>query len=526
MSNPNAKSQSKPMAIQFVSGRAKDRSTQSMIRSHAMSAFRSRQRQQRAQETGPILQNAGHEEASCESRPFDPSLAACGISTQIDNLTSVAQPSREHWSYSYDPFKTQPVFALQEIPSLLNFATVDLDPFSYMPELPPYVHSKYAQDVESIKKFALTFCSPGPIRTIAFPEAIRTPALLASILYMAYAYMCSVRGTYDSELALGLKTAAISYVNQRLSDPETAQCTSTIASIVYLFTGTWAFGCDVEELATHMIGIELLLKRQGMTSFGRYPFGQTIRKYLVLHHILVSAIRVEEPSVTFDDTLTSSTKTEDRSSQLVSPLYCPPGSFEAIGNLNGASNLLIQVLYIAKDLTDLIIEDYETAVEPAMFQSRLSIAQYALSSLPPHSSHQQYPFHYATTHLIASLLLHSLVTSTPLLSSPASLTRSLVQTISCTNISETWGDMLGLLYWVCMIGAAASQGRDSHGILDSTLGRTMFRMAFEVVDLEAAVEPARRFATLQLALGRRHERKVVEDLLRDMESGGPGEWID
>jgi hypothetical protein len=192
--------------------------------------------------------------------------------------------------------------------------------------------------------------------------------------------------------------------------------------------------------------------------------------------------------------------------------------------LNSSSNLLIQVFDIAKTLTDLLIEDYETFVEPTIFQSRLSAAQYALSSLNLHSSHHQYHFLYATTHLAASLLLHSMLTSTPLLSSPLSLTFSLVQAISHTNINETWDDNLGLLYWVCMIGAAASEGRDGHGILGSTLGRTMFRMAFEVVDFEAAVESARRFATLQLALGRRHERKIVEDLVRNMENGGSEGW--
>jgi hypothetical protein len=43
-----------------------------------------------------------------------------------------------------------------------------------------------------------------------------------------------------------------------------------------------AFGSTFEEVKTHMTGMELMVKRRGMKSLGVYPFGQTIRKYLLL----------------------------------------------------------------------------------------------------------------------------------------------------------------------------------------------------------------------------------------------------
>lgn len=86
---------------------------------------------------------------------------------------------------------------------------------------------------------AIDFCFPGPTKTVVFPEALRTPALLGSILYMAYANLSSLRGWSNPELALVLKTAAISHVNKKLSHPSTATCTNVIASIAYLSTGTW-----------------------------------------------------------------------------------------------------------------------------------------------------------------------------------------------------------------------------------------------------------------------------------------------
>jgi Fungal specific transcription factor domain len=86
---------------------------------------------------------------------------------------------------------------------------------------------------------AIGFCSPGPIRSIVFPEAIRTPALLSAMLYMAYAHLSSLRGPVNQELAIGLKTATIAHINRKLSHPATAMCTNVIASIAYLSTGTW-----------------------------------------------------------------------------------------------------------------------------------------------------------------------------------------------------------------------------------------------------------------------------------------------
>lgn len=39
---------------------------------------------------------------------------------------------------------------------------------------------------------------------------------------------------------------------------------------------------DADEVEAHMTGVELLVKRRGLDSFGVYPFGQIIRKYLVM----------------------------------------------------------------------------------------------------------------------------------------------------------------------------------------------------------------------------------------------------
>jgi len=121
---------------------------------------------------------------------------------------------------------------------LQNFP--QLSPHHLSSKFNPPIFTQYS----NIPSSAITFCSPGTIKSIVFPEALRTPALLASVLYMTYSNLCSARGWGNLELALGLKVAAISQINLKLSNPSTAKCTNVIASIAYLSTGTWVGNLD------------------------------------------------------------------------------------------------------------------------------------------------------------------------------------------------------------------------------------------------------------------------------------------
>lgn len=104
----------------------------------------------------------------------------------------------------------------------------------------------------------------------------------------------------NDELATGLRDAAIAQIGQKLAQEGTLWSDATIASIAYFSTGIWvgegyqmldigrlmtifqAIERDADEVEAHMTGVELLVKRRGLDSFGVYPFGQIIRKYLVM----------------------------------------------------------------------------------------------------------------------------------------------------------------------------------------------------------------------------------------------------
>ncbi|KAF7939104.1 uncharacterized protein EAE97_007185 [Botrytis byssoidea] len=482
MSVQDLTSEEEPMAIQFVSGRAKDEITQRLIRSHAMSAFRSKQRQQKAKRKISARKLMAVER-SCEF-----SKSSLGSSSSSHN---------QQYGSGHD---TSLEVTQVGLPSLFAFAPAQPDPSSSGRHPSPDVILKYSREVSTTKQL-------GPEILVDFPKAAGQ-ALSTSIVYMIYAYLCSVRGMINDELATGLRDAAIAQIGQKLAQEGTLWSDATIASIAYFSTGIWAIERNAEEVEAHMTGVELLVKRRGLESFGVYPFGQTIRKYLVMRHIFVKAISAEELPLSFSNSSIRLKENEPQCWRFTSPLYCPSGSFESVRQLKGFDDSLIQVLYIAKDLIDLITGGYEQTVDNANHQSRLSVALYFLQpgtvKMGPSNLTSQY-WIFESCRLATLIIFQAIKTCTPLPSCDEYLTSAMICAIERTDVDETWGDVLGILYWVSIIACASIQGRSDHGILDSRLGKTIFMIASSVQNFEYATGPAQKFAQMQMGLARRYE---------------------
>ncbi|TGO19971.1 hypothetical protein BPAE_0327g00140 [Botrytis paeoniae] len=507
MSVQESTSEEGPMTIQFVSGRAKDRTTQSLIRSHAMYAFRSKQRQQKAKQKIAARKLMPVERVCDFSKSeLSPSSSSHVKSFACNTLDPIPETGAKNHQYGYGHDTSLEVTQVG-MPLLFAFAPAQSDPLSSAPYPPPDIIFKYSREVSTIKQIALIFCSPGPEKLVDFPKAAGQ-ALSTSIIYMIYAYSCSVRGTINDELATGLRDAAIAQIGQKLAQEGTLWSDATIASIAYFSTGIWAIKRDAEEVEAHMTGIELLVKRRGLDSFGVYPFGQTIRKYLVMRHIIAKAIRAEELPLSFGNSLVRLKEHDPHCRRFISPLYCPSGSFEFIRQLKGFNDSLVQVLSIAKDLIDLIIGGYEQTVDNANYQSRLSAALYFLQpgtvKIGPSNLTSQY-WIFECCRLATLIIFQAMETCTPLPSSDEYLTSAMICAIERTDVDETWGDVLGILYWVSIIACASSQGRSDPGILDSRLGRTIFKIASSVQNFEYAIWPAQKFAQMQMVLARRYE---------------------
>jgi hypothetical protein len=149
--------QGSPLSIRFIPGRAKDGATQSMIRSHAMTAFRSRQRRQKRLENkrnqrvptmeGPLISNALGLFCCCMSLGAQRSLPSNPLA---DGRVPCAQCGRNRlliMSHSQ-----QMVLLQQQHPAVTTFAAAEFDPFGSMTELPDHLTSNYSQEINAIKK--------------------------------------------------------------------------------------------------------------------------------------------------------------------------------------------------------------------------------------------------------------------------------------------------------------------------------------------------------------------------------------
>jgi hypothetical protein len=282
-----------------------------------------------------------------------------------------------------------------------------------------------------------------------------------------------------------------------------------------------------------MVGIEQMVRHRGMESLGVYPFGQTVRKYLVMfvccqlqffffwltciittcrHHMLMTAINARPISPIFNcDFSNPSSPPQVTPVYSESPLYCPLGAFDQVSQSRLCSEQTLHILYAAKDLIDLLVYDCESQIEQQEFYAGLFDVKTRLESHFPATEPQSPSYGdwiFESCRLASHLLLAAAEASTGLISSDPALTTSLVQALARTDIGGNWDDMLGVLYWVLLIGSASSRGRPCHRILDSMLGRTLFDVAFASPEFVDAVIPTKRFALVQLALKRRAERTL------------------
>lgn len=172
------------------------------------------------------------------------------------------------------------------------------------------------------------------------------------------------------------------------------------------------------------------------------------------------------------------------------------------------------ILYIAKALIDLVVTFDEGAIGETDFDITLchlktDLERHVSTHDPQSASDGNWVFECCR--LTVVIMLKAIEKAQPLVSSDSALTLSLVGALEKTDVGSNWGELSGLLYWVSMVGAASSQGRPGHRLLDSTLGCTMSEIAFTALDFRSAVEPVRQFSRLQEALKRRSQFALPEN---------------
>ncbi|KAK9329078.1 hypothetical protein V1520DRAFT_263535, partial [Lipomyces starkeyi] len=212
-----------PLVFRFVSGTSSTAQKRSVVRSHAMTEYRRRQRQDwllstattRHKQRISAKSKSKDEDNICvclqpPSQPMEVFCLRCGRERPI-NFNSIFFESHEHG------------LALQILsPSLIaDLGQGEFDPFHSMPGLSYSLKEDQIAEINIVKAYALTFCLPNPIKSVVFPEMVNNPALCMAVLYMAYSFLASVRGWFDHTVALTMKQASITYVNKTLTSHAT-----------------------------------------------------------------------------------------------------------------------------------------------------------------------------------------------------------------------------------------------------------------------------------------------------------------
>ena len=223
----------------------------------------------------------------------------------------------------------------------------------------------------------------------------------------------------------------------------------------------------------------------------------------IRHHTLVAAISAQPTSPAFDIDIDNVPTTFPIIGAIQeSPLYCPSGTFEQVRQSNRCSQATLQIIYGARDLIDLLLihrENEEVRIEISTVKAQLE-SQLSASN-PQSPSHGDWIFE--SCRVAALIILQAVEQTTPLASCNPLLAESLVQALEKTDIGGIWGDMLGVLYWVLVIGLASARKSVGHKLLSSTMIRAMFKIAFTVPNFDYALRPIQRFAMMQAALKQR-----------------------
>ncbi|KAK9369442.1 hypothetical protein V1509DRAFT_619430 [Lipomyces kononenkoae] len=537
-----------PLVFRFVSGTSSTDQERSVVRSHAMTEYRRRQRQDK------LLSTATRQKLriAAKSKSEDEDNV-CGClqspSQLMEGLSPILNEEMINTSINYrfchfcprcgctKPIDSNFIFfesyergmASQILsPSLIaDLGQGEFDPFHSMPELSYSLKKHQLAEINYVKGYTLTFCLPNPIKSVVFPEMVRNPAVCTAVLYMAYAYLASVRGSFDHAVALAIKQSCITYINSMISNAASATQAGTMASIAFLTSGTWAFGSDgaPNEVGAHSAGLEAIVKhRNGLNTLTNDGFEQMLRKFIVMQHFLICALSGAYPSITYlSDFEEAYTAPESNIALQECPLYCPTENFQFLRQSKRCTPQILRILILTRDLIDIFLGSPSTTPERnEIIGPRLTALRTELESFPPAARIYAGISQDASTHnspsvsaldginsvyIYESIRIASLITVRVCiykLSSftdvPENMTQTLISALKHTDIGDTWGDMLGPLYWVALTGSACGQGKPMHRSLDSILGRAMFEMGYTVRDFRCTVVPVKRFADLQRKL--------------------------
>lgn len=213
------------------------------------------------------------------------------------------------------------------------------------------------------------------------------------------------------------------------------------------------------------------------------------------HHNCIAAINAELPDKVCD--IAEHQVTGFTSGRIKeSPLYRLSSSFHTISASKCFPLDLLQVLNASYDLVELVLKNSDSyrGAEPYLtYLSSIRGQIMSFTSINERNSPSKGDYVYECSRLASVIMLSCVESSQPLSKCPQSLIDMLVDALKRTEVGDNWGDLSGLMYWVVLVGAAVTQGRNEPGYMDSVLTQIMLHMCFSGYSLDSALEPPRKF---------------------------------
>jgi hypothetical protein len=185
---------------------------------------------------------------------------------------------------------------------------------------------------------------------------------------------------------------------------------------------------------------------------------------------------------------------------LESPLYCPREDFYSVRKHPKCSVQTLQVLRWMRYLID-AVTDHNSAPNAEYASVRASLI--AMPSVTTAVDKFSRDYIFESCRLASMIMITALDTGTPFVDLNGSLGEELKLALEKTDIGGYWGSMSGVLFWIAMVGSAATFGKPQHSFMNSVLVRGDHELTYRNSMFEAATLAAYKFQRLhrQIILG-------------------------
>ncbi|EME88252.1 uncharacterized protein MYCFIDRAFT_86047 [Pseudocercospora fijiensis CIRAD86] len=310
------------------------------------------------------------------------------------------------------------------------------------------------------------------------------------------------RAPFGSEQRMKVRSEVLQLINQALADPQMQTADATLVAVLHVLNSE-IMGCDDSIMRIHQEGLHNLVRQRG--GLDRLGVDGQLASILTITMYMISALRETEPHADFIKYGSQKrTKPANNQNQLPeSPVYCRPSGFLTIKRSISQSSPTYNLLESLRQLTHAFVRStashHVTPLTPVdmraawdqdpativslkdnifAFPSCENIAdsfhsmsdKYTYESLRTvalvyaHALAEEIPLSKAASQL--AMMNHTKVTSLPVypISENAASTQKdemswhllIKAALIRTNLSDCWGHMAGVLFWMSLIAGACA----------------------------------------------------------------------